>query len=607
MRANLWLAAGFAALWAGVAWGQDGAAGVKETDPWKDYVLAGKWDEGREHYRKAIIDLCEARSGQSFERLRELRYAYAVCRWFPAMAQRVTQAQAHRALAAALLANQAFTERFLAALAPQDKAAGAFEVLYSLANNDAQALKRHGELVIAFAVVWDEQPPPEKTLAASFQYFTSHARQMPFDPLALPWELSKHVADLRRPVEERVWALKRYGSSPNVGRLYDDIEYDVRLFFRGGERRESDTLTLEELRKRRGVCHERAVFGSDAGKCLGVPSVYVFGEAEDGLGHAWLGFVRKRGNDYAWDWTAGRLDDEKDHGALYVDPQTGQTRPTAELDMESRLAVVSAQTRRKAEVWRDIAGVLAEKGAKEAAVRAMGESLGSGVFDRRQWEACARLAQLGVYDAKEQAAVTRRFVDGLKSTPDLAVEAVAALVWQMPLAGADERVEKLFAEAAAAIAGDRDSVARLRLWQARYLEARDHRGALKAYEDALEAALQAKSDPLAALDNAARLLTAGGKTAQAAALHDKAVQRVRAPDRGAFAVYSTSFRIGMRLVALHGMARNAHAQDAVVQRLLNWLPGLSADERKEWRQRLVTMDYGRLNRSRAPAPLKGGD
>ncbi|HRU07067.1 MAG TPA: hypothetical protein P5137_14975, partial [Candidatus Brocadiia bacterium] len=316
---------------------------------------------------------------------------------------------------------------------------------------------------------------------------------------------------------------------------------------------------------------------------------------------------RKRGQDFAWDLSAGRLDSERDTGAQFVDPQTGQTRSVAELDMDLRLVKTPALARRRAEVWRDVALLLAQAGAKEPAARAMGESLATGALDRRQWEACARLAQLGVYDAKDQAAVAKRFADGLKALPGLAVEAVAALAWQPPLAVADDRVERLFNEAAAFVASHKASVAKLRLWQARYGEARGHRDALKAYEEALEAALQAKSDPLAALDSAGRLLMNGGRTAQNLALHEKTWPRVSSPDRGAFAVYSTSFRIGMRIAALHGVLRNPRGQDNVIQRLLNWLPNLDAEARKEWRQRLLAADYNQLNRSRPPAPIKNAE
>jgi len=575
----------------------------KQPDPWKEYVLSGKWTVGEEYFSSAILAECTGEAAPSFKKLARLHYARNICRYFPEIEKRLSSSETQRRFAAWLLANPAFTERLLLALKPRDDVARALEIVYGLCRSSEKQVKRYPELAIAFAVVWDAYPVDNQLLVNSFKYYTRYASKMRFDLRALPYEVTKYVVDTQRPVLERLWALKQYGSSGNVGRLYKMVQYDHRAYERGEEREiRQHEYTLQNIRRYKGLCTDAAVFASEVGKAAGVPSVYVSGPTESGIGHAWVGFLRKRGKQHLWDQDSGRIDKEPAWAGSVKDPQEDVTVSAHELALALNALRYPLARRRTAEIWRDVAVLLSKSGSKPRAQAAMHKSLETCVYDKSQWQTFARLARDGVFSSDQTAAAIARFADNLKHSPNLAADAFEQLI-----ANVDSKSSKaylrLYDSMTKKFSKDLDVVGRIRLLKGRYLEAAaSDDAALNVYAESAIDTLKCRSVALPLLDNAGRLLVQTRKTKRAIALHQKLWARAQKPSRSVFAVYSTWFRIGLRLAKLHDLAGHRADHDRILRAIVGY-QRVGKDEQDLLAARLARLDYRGVNRTSPPMPL----
>lgn len=582
----------------------ESATGGEAVDPWREYIEGGDWRGGERHYRGAIVEACSAGARPGEKAIRDLHFAHAVCREFQSIEGFLYNPALQERFAGLLLSQPDFTGRFLLALQSRDDRRSAFKVLYDLLRKHGNAVFKHPNLAIAFAVVWDTGADDADLLADSFGYFVRYRRAMRFDFEELPVEILKFVVDLRRPVEERLWALNLYGQSANVGRLYSIVKYDARAFTRGaGRRAVGEERSLESIRKEGGVCHDRAVFASAVGKSAGVPTVYIAGRTGSGIGHAWIGFLRKRGQGYAWDKESGRIGDARDASGEVVDPQTGATVSEHELDFALAALDHPLAKRRAAIVWRDVAGILADAGEDAAAARAMDKSFDVCVFDKSQWQMFARLTRKMVFGDQQVIEAAENLRKSLSGYPDLAVDAFGALVDELRGVSAVQRV-RMHRELAASLSRHKEAVARVRLMEGRFLEAvGDPSAALEVYANGAMEALGNKVEPMDLLDNAGRLLVENRMVGKAIEIHLRARAKAGSPRRSAFAIYTAPFQIGLRIAKLHQLAGESDKHSERLDQELRYYSVERADQ-AAMRDRLARLEYGWVNRTRAPEPVK---
>jgi len=578
-------------LWAVVPVALAESPGDDRTpDPWQTYVRKARWREGEAFYLKSLLVECR-RKRPSPASVRDLYFGWAVCRYFPRIAERVFSEEARRRFVSRLLADRGFTRMFLLALRPEDDPGRVFQILHHLLQADSKTLERHGRLALAFAVVWDRYPPDRSLLREVFAYYVRNAERMRFDLRAMPYEVSKYVVDTRRPVAERVWALDRYGGTGNIGRLYRLIEYDTRAFTRGGEPEvRGHAPTLPNLRKYGGLCHEQALFASEVGKAVGVPSVYVSGPSQSGIGHAWVAFLRRRRDGYLWDRETGRTGrDERPPGFL-IEPQTGRRRPESELDFALAALNEKSANRADARLWVAATEVLVAAQAPAEALRCLRRSIETSVSDRRQWELFARLARAGAVHEREVLEAISIFTRRLTPYPALAVEAFSRLVQTLDKTP-QKRILREYDAVARRFRKDTAAFGRIRLLQGRFLESRkkDAAAARVYAEAALEtAASGAATLPL--LDHAARLMRRQGHLKEAVALHQAAFARAEKPRRTAYAVHSTWFKIGLRLAKLRALAGDRTGHDRLLRRICSY-QRMSASQRQAFLERLAAQRY----------------
>jgi hypothetical protein len=162
-----------------------------------------------------------------------------------------------------------------------------------------------------------ERPVP--TMIESCRYYLDHEKDMKMSLRTTPWPMLAYVVDNDLPIDERVWALNRYGAKPPAayGKIYYELEYDYDK--REGKPKIGDRpMTLQNLLTYGGVCAEQAYYASRVLKSMGVPALYDVGAGERG-GHAWLAWVGRdtKGVDLLF---SGRFDYDKYYTGAVYDP-----------------------------------------------------------------------------------------------------------------------------------------------------------------------------------------------------------------------------------------------------------------------------------------------
>ena len=298
------------------------------------FITQGKWAEGLEYYEKELVKVLSTPKPDLAVGQR-LLYAHDICRLFPGVKKGVPSPN-DRLFADWLLQHPKLVRLLGAAVRPEDDTAGVFRVLYLLKTKCKVRKPRCANLMVAFAIVYDEQVK-EKDLEGDggkvverFRYYTDHAGEFRTNPKSIPYFMLKYVVDNDLTVEEREWALERHGRSTKVRQLYRSVPYDS-VLLRDGESKNRDKLeergyTLKNIKKYGGLCGDQSYFATRICKSLGIPSAGFGGsDSKTGTAHAWASAARKTTD--GWKWTdAGRYGGT----ASYIkgeakDPQTGKT------------------------------------------------------------------------------------------------------------------------------------------------------------------------------------------------------------------------------------------------------------------------------------------
>jgi len=392
--------------------------------------------------------------------------------------------------------------------------------------------------------------------------------------------------------------------------LYEKPEYDEDVFSEAKPRKLSGhKYTLANILKYGGVCHDRAIFASEVGKAAGAPSVYIRGMSSAGIGHAWVGYLKRRGRrGYEWDLDSGRMGGEEVTVGEVLEPQSCIWVSEHELNLALRAMALSKSDRAEARMWLDIARLLAQAGVKEekakrAAAAAMRLSLSGGVFDKSQWRVYAQLGAAGVFSADEIERAIGKFSADLKDDPPLAVDAFAALLGALDKTESERKLRQ-FDKMVKRFRGNELVAARVRLVEGQWLETlRRSREAEKVYARAAVNAMRCGRYGLALLDNAARLMLERRGRGDAISLHRKAYDRTPRLGDNAYIIFATRFRVGLRLAKLYRLNRSRRGErehDRALKNLLSACKGGGSERRRALFERYSSLMYGELNRTSRP-------
>jgi len=205
-------------------------------------------------------------------------------------------------------ANKALRDPLVLALFPRFDP-GVFRSLEALKAKFGDQVVTYHHLALAFALVYGRAARksvrgPEVGFAGkgrevpsmedSFGWYLKNERAMKMPLKTTPWPVLVFVADNDLPLDERAWALARYGNSApaTFGKIYYDVSYNDKLIKATGE--SSHVWTLAAILNNGGICMHQAYFASRVLKCFGVPALFDRGEGERG-GHAWVAWVGQDG------------------------------------------------------------------------------------------------------------------------------------------------------------------------------------------------------------------------------------------------------------------------------------------------------------------------
>jgi hypothetical protein len=179
----------------------------------------------------------------------------------------------------------------------------------------------------------------------AFKFYTNLEGRMVFSPRTMPTELLIFMIDPGASLDELSWAMDKYGGQREVGPRYTEIHYDNDHFKRGKEKKiDTEGFNLPNIKKYGGICADQAHFASTVGKAIGVPAVVDSGQGE-GVGHAWLGYLKVQGKGAEWNFDTGRYDEYENIRGSVVDPQTGTEISDGALALSAEAMSIPEQAR----------------------------------------------------------------------------------------------------------------------------------------------------------------------------------------------------------------------------------------------------------------------
>jgi len=286
-----------------------------------------------------------------------------------------------------LMSDPALTGEFFQNQSPLDNAGHVVRILDELHQAAPDKFPAYGSLALAFALVWDNPPPlkinsqvgqgsvPQdaSTVAERFIFYVAanEKNDLEWDLRKLPAEHLKFIVDSAVSLDELRWAQKNVRTPKgSYDAVFASIKYDSRRLESGVYDWPFPEYSLEEIRKRGGLCVDQAYFAALTGKAKGIPTLYFHGSGRRG-GHAWFGYLKGKDK---WDLDCGRYAYDKYATGSARDPQTGEIITDHELDYLSKSFRRSAAYR-SAQLIADAARLMAEAGDRNAALSAVDDAL----------------------------------------------------------------------------------------------------------------------------------------------------------------------------------------------------------------------------------------
>jgi hypothetical protein len=247
------------------------------------------------------------------------------------------------------------------AVSNADSPDAVLKVLSALQHDQQDVLEQFPDLTAAMCVVWDIPRPrgpvadrntPSRRVDLNrplllMRYYTTMRRQLQIDPQELPWELAVYIAANEiTDGEEALWALNRYGNRAAIGGVFFDVDYDYDKYGGGTAHLDKRPYTLPNLQLYGGICEDQAYYATQVARCCGVPAVVATGvNANEGTGHAWVGYLNTARNGIFWNFEEGRYPENRYWQGNIIDPQTGERITDADVSILAELSNSTPQNR----------------------------------------------------------------------------------------------------------------------------------------------------------------------------------------------------------------------------------------------------------------------
>jgi len=231
-------------------------------------------------------------------------------------------------------------------LAYEDYAPGVLTRLQEIRLANPAKFREYRALAVALALVYDQNLPdfwphhqvdsklvPRRPInvATFFDEWikSNESRELLLDLRKLGPGQLKFLVDAPVETSEYTWARKnvRYPRA-DFAKAFASVTYDhARLKQKQYDWTDS-AYTLEDVRRKGGICVDQAYYAMVAGKARGLPTLFFTGQGVDG-GHAWFGYMKA---DDKWELDCGRYENQNYAVGEALDPQIW--RPFSDHDLE---------------------------------------------------------------------------------------------------------------------------------------------------------------------------------------------------------------------------------------------------------------------------------
>ncbi len=318
----------------------------------------------------AILARLQCGRLDQFEALVDLAYVVKACTLLPA-AEKITES---KTVSTWMREHRAISRRLFRSLSAGGSAKNVFERLGELIEAEEAKVIEYPELAVAFATAEPlahyRAQPIAASVADAFRWYTNGQMRFRHDLKAMPYELSRFLAYTRLSIQERQWAVKRYGKSPDPARSFYDVKIG-RALGGGGERRLKNQLyTLPNIQQLGGTAVERAYYSAEVCKALGIPASLVYGQAKGGVGFVWLAHLRPAapGKSAVWDSRTGRRKKDEVYVGKLRSPDTRKEMADTELALLAAAAQLPLADREAADAAVLLAGLVDKAREKTEAV-----------------------------------------------------------------------------------------------------------------------------------------------------------------------------------------------------------------------------------------------
>ncbi|MES2573163.1 MAG: hypothetical protein V4710_24280, partial [Verrucomicrobiota bacterium] len=336
----------------------------------------------------------------------------------PAEAQNlIAQNPQVRQLAVSLYETPEVMEAFLRAVTPKDNLTRVLETWATLAADDPEALGKYRELAIACALVLEKpmevsaRHSTEKVTAADrYRWYKEKdkagklaTRLTTMDAWQLAWVVGVPVSQ-----SEMEWAITDFSrklKQSDWGRAYDMVPYDMQKAVTGKMKKPYHYYLFAEILEKGGICGDRAYFGANTARSVGIPAVTISGDGPRG-GHAWMAWLAEKDR-WAFSgrfegYPAGRVSDPRNGSSI---SEQNFTR-LSDAHAPSRLTSLKAQRF----VW--LCDLQLTLGDAQNAARALDFALKTSPHEPALWERKIALWRAG--KPVPPAEAWRTFLDALK-------------------------------------------------------------------------------------------------------------------------------------------------------------------------------------------------
>ncbi|MDB6171156.1 MAG: hypothetical protein JWL59_467 [Chthoniobacteraceae bacterium] len=196
-------------------------------------------------------------------------------------------------------------ESLLRAVTPKDNMGRVLTAWATLAKEDPEALGKYRELAIACSLVFEKPMEVHDryvnemvTAADRYRWYKEKdkAGKLATKLTAMDaWQLA-WVVGVPVPKSEMEWAvaeLSRKLRQGDWGRAYDMVPYDMEKAVTGKMKKPYNYYVFSEILEKGGICGDRAYFGSNTARSVGIPAVSVSGDGPRG-GHAWMAWLAEK-------------------------------------------------------------------------------------------------------------------------------------------------------------------------------------------------------------------------------------------------------------------------------------------------------------------------